>query len=231
MARILVVDDDGHIRQVVRFALEQAGFQVVEAGDAAQAWSQFSRSSPDLVVLDILMPEGDGLDVCRRIRAKSDIPIIFLSSKDTELDRVLGLELGADDYLIKPFSPRELLARVKAVLRRRHEKTEDAAPALHACGPLEMDLSRHRCRWRGKEVLLTVTEFAVLESLIAAPGRVLTRDQLVDRAYGLGHAITDRTVDSHIRRIRQKISAVSTPEPDPIETVYGLGYRLREDLS
>jgi two-component system OmpR family response regulator len=231
VARILVVDDDGHIRQVVRFALEQAGFQVVEAGDAAQAWSQFSRSSPDLVVLDILMPEGDGLDVCRRIRAKSDIPIIFLSSKDTELDRVLGLELGADDYLIKPFSPRELLARVKAVLRRRHEKTEDAAPALHACGPLEMDLSRHRCRWRGKEVLLTVTEFAVLESLIAAPGRVLTRDQLVDRAYGLGHAITDRTVDSHIRRIRQKISAVSTPEPDPIETVYGLGYRLREDLS
>ncbi|MFO0620222.1 MAG: response regulator transcription factor [Polyangia bacterium] len=228
MSRILVVDDDGHIRDVMRFTLQQGGFQVVEAKDGAEALSQFSAGGIDLVVLDIVMPESDGLEVCRKIRAQSRLPIIFVSSRDEELDRVLGLELGADDYLVKPFSPRELLARVKAVLRRL--SPEPATPekgAIQRRGALEMDLHRHRCTWVGQEVVLTVTEFALLQSLLQSPGRVFSRSELVDRAYGHGHVITERTVDSHIRRIRQKLGAIGA---DPIETVYGLGYRLKESL-
>jgi two-component system OmpR family response regulator len=226
--RILVVDDDGHIREVVRFALAQGGYEVVEARDGREACQRLDRGGIDLVVLDILMPETDGLEVCRRIRRTSNVPIIFLSSKDDELDRVLGLELGADDYLSKPFSPRELLARVRAVLRRLREPPVAAAvPETLRRGPLAMDLGRHRCTWDGREVVLTVTEFALLQALLGAPGKVFSRDDLVDRAWGPGHAITDRTIDSHVRRIRQKLAAVGA---DPIETVYGIGYRLREDL-
>ena len=228
MARVLVVDDDGHIRDVVRFALEQAGHEVDEAADGAEAQVRFAQHPCDLIVLDIIMPEQDGLDVCRHIRARSRVPIIFLSSRDEELDRVLGLELGADDYLSKPFSPRELVARVKAVLRRSASPPPESAPAeVLAHGPLQMDLARHRCRWRDAEVPLTVTEFALLRGLLASPGRVLTRNGLVDRAYGHGHVISERTVDSHIRRIRRKLAAL---DADPVETVYGLGYRLRERL-
>ena len=228
MNRILVVDDDGHIRDVMRFALQQGGFQVVEAKDGADALLRFDAGGIDLVVLDIVMPESDGLEVCRRIRAKSRTPIIFVSSRDEELDRVLGLELGADDYLVKPFSPRELLARVKAVLRRLFP--ESGAPEkrdVQKLGALEMDLGRHRCLWMQKEVILTVTEFALLQSMLGSPGRVFSRGELVDRAYGHWHVITERTVDSHVRRIRQKLSAQGA---DPIETVYGLGYRLKESL-
>ncbi len=228
MATVLVVDDDSHIREVVRFALEQGGFQVLEASDAVRAWRQFESAAPDLVVLDILMPEGDGLDVCRKVRGKGDTPIIFLSSKDTELDRVLGLEMGADDYLIKPFSPRELLARVKAVLRRRQGVGSETASAVRTVGNLMLDAQRHRCTLHGEEIVLTVTEFALLESLLSSVGMVLTRDQLVDKAYGLGHVITERTVDSHIRRIRQKLAAAAPLGEELVETVYGLGYRARE---
>jgi two-component system OmpR family response regulator len=227
--RILVADDDGHIREVVRFALTQGGFEVVEARDGREACERLDGGGIDLVVLDILMPEADGLEVCRRIRRTTDVPIIFLSSKDDELDRVLGLELGADDYLSKPFSPRELLARVRAVLRRLRAPAA-AAPTPEALrrGPLVMDLGRHRCTWDGGEVVLTVTEFALLQALLGAPGKVFSRDELVDQAWGRGHAITDRTIDSHVRRIRQKLAHVGA---DPIETVYGIGYRLREDLA
>jgi two-component system OmpR family response regulator len=230
MSHVLVVDDDGHIREVVRFALEQGGYRVTCARDGAEAWTAFSTGGVDLVVLDVLMPEADGLDVCRRIRARASTPIIFLSSKDSELDRVLGLELGADDYLTKPFSPRELLARVKAVLRRIHEAppATDERRVLRR-GSLEMDLARHRVRFRGADVVLTVTEFALLEVLLGTAGRVYSRGQLVDRAYGQGHVITERTVDSHVRRIRQKLAAAGGE--DAIETVYGLGYRLREELA
>jgi len=227
--RILVADDDGHIREVVRFALVQGGYEVVEARDGREACDRLAAGGIDLVVLDILMPEADGLEVCRRIRRTSDVPIIFLSSKDEELDRVLGLELGADDYLSKPFSPRELLARVRAVLRRlRAPPAAAIAAEVLRRGPLELDLGRHRCTWGGREVVLTVTEFALLEALLGAPGKVFSRDDLVDRAWGPGHAITDRTIDSHVRRIRQKLGAVGA---DPIETVYGVGYRLREELA
>jgi len=223
MAVILVADDDGHIREVVRFALEQAGHRVVEAADGAAALRQFDEQAIDVVVLDIVMPEQDGIDVCRMLRARSPVPILFLSSRDDELDRILGLELGADDYVTKPFSPRELAARVKALLRRRDAPAAGAEAPLRR-GDLCLDLQRYRCLWRDSEIVLTVTEFALLRSLMGHAEKVYSRAELVDRAYGLGHAITDRTIDSHIRRLRRKLNAVGA---DPIETVYGVGYRLR----
>jgi two-component system OmpR family response regulator len=225
MARILVVDDDAHIREVVRFALEKAGHQVSEAADGRAALAEFAASSADLVVLDILMPEVDGLDVCRDLRHESDVPILFLSSRDEELDRVLGLELGADDYVTKPFSPRELVARVKGILRRTQPRSTSpgAVPEIIERGALRLDIDRHACTWAGQEITFTVTEFGLLHSLLGMPGKVYTRDELVERAYGAGHHITDRTVDSHIRRIRKKFKSLGA---DPIETVYGLGYRV-----
>jgi two-component system OmpR family response regulator len=231
MADILIVDDDRHIREVVRFALEQAGHRVYEAADGRAALARFAAEPVDAVVLDIIMPEEDGLEVCRKIRAQSTVPILFLSSRDDEFDRVLGLEIGADDYVTKPFSPRELVARVKAMLRRvaleQQPVTEADAPQTLAQGPLRLDPARHRCWWSETEITLTVTEFALLKALFGMPGRAYNRDELVDRVWGPGHHITDRTIDSHVRRIRQKCRAVGD---DPIETVYGLGYRLRTDL-
>jgi two-component system OmpR family response regulator len=226
MADILVVDDDAHIRDVVRFALEQAGHRVREAADGRAALEAFAASPAELVVLDILMPEIDGLEVCRTLRRDSEVPVLFLSSRAEELDRVLGLEMGADDYVVKPFSPRELVARVKGILRRVNP-VEGAGRAAECGvivrGALEMDLDRHRCTWNGAVVTLTVTEFGLLQSLLGMAGKVYSRDELVERAYGAGHHITDRTVDSHIRRIRKKFRQLGA---DPIETVYGLGYRL-----
>jgi two-component system OmpR family response regulator len=228
VARILVVDDDAHIRDVVRFALEKAGHSVSEAADGKTALAEFARSAADLVVLDILMPELDGLEVCRELRRSSAVPILFLSSRDEELDRVLGLELGADDYVVKPFSPRELVARVKGILRRSRRSASDtpAAPEVIERGALRLDVDRHTCSWAGRPVALTVTEFDLLHSLLGMPGKVYTREELVERAYGAGHHITDRTVDSHVRRIRKKFEQCGA---DPIETVYGLGYRLVVD--
>jgi len=232
MANILVVDDDSHIREVVRFALEKADHQVSEAADGRAALAEFARVAADLVILDILMPEMDGLEVCRELRRTSQVPILFLSSRDDEVDRIVGLEIGADDYVVKPFSPRELVARVKGILRRvRAPQQVDGAQqgaTTFQRGPLVLDVTRHRCSWAGKCIALTVTEFGLLHSLCGMPGKVYTRDELVERAYGAGHHITDRTVDSHVRRIRKKFKEVGG---DPLETVYGLGYRLREDLS
>jgi two-component system, OmpR family, response regulator len=225
-AHVLVVDDDAHIREVMRFALEKAGYRVSEAPDGSRAFELLEASSFDLVVLDIVMPEDDGLTLCRKIRAQqSRLPIIFVSSRDDELDRVLGLELGADDYLTKPFSPRELAARVAAVLRR----TRPAAPSGVASPPLtrgsvRLDVVRHTCHVDGRELSLTVTEFELLRTLLESPGRVLSRAQLVELAYGAGHFISDRTVDSHVRRLRGKLGEAASL----IETVYGVGYRLSE---
>jgi two-component system OmpR family response regulator len=228
VATILVADDDAHIREVVRFALERAGHLVVEAADGASALTEFGRQPIDLVVLDIVMPEKDGLDVCRRIRERSDVAILFLSSRDEELDRILGLEMGADDYVTKPFSPRELVARVKAMLRRT-AGTQPAVvdgEAVVRHGPLTLDPQRHTCSWHDQEVFLTATEFMLLRSLLVRPERVYSRAELVERAYGHGHHITERTVDSHIRRIRKKFDRCSA---DPIETVFGVGYRMRAE--
>ena len=231
MSEILIVDDDRHIREVVRFALEKAGHRVREATDGGEALRAIAEREPDLVVLDVVMPEEDGLSTCRAIRARSRLPIIFLSSRDEELDRVLGLELGGDDYVSKPFSPRELVARVSAVLRRAAPEPASAAGGAAtdaqplAVGELRMDPARHLCEYAGAELTLTVTEYGLLRVLLSAPGRVLSRAQLVEAAYGAEHFISDRTVDSHIRRLRKKLAAAGA---DPIETVYGVGYRLRE---
>ena len=237
MANLLLVDDDAHIREVMRFALEKAGHHVREAADGAAAFALFQQHAFDLVVLDIVMPEMDGLELCRKIRARGALPIIFVSSRDEELDRILGLELGGDDYLTKPFSPRELSARVAAVLRRSAVPPVPGLPSASALpaaqpepaarlqhGGVTLDRARHQCWVGGRELVLTVTEFELLRALLEAPGRVFSRGQLVEHAYGTGHYISDRTVDSHIRRLRQKLGA----EADQVETVYGVGYRLRE---
>src|SRR5215475_6608113 len=191
MQKILVVDDDAHIRDVVCFALRRAGYQPLTAANGRSALEVAARELPALVVLDILMPELDGTAVCTRLRAKSDVPVIFLTSKDDEMDRILGLELGADDYVVKPFSPRELVARVKAVLRRRSAAPEaPAAPRRISLGPLLLDSDSFTAAWDGQPVALTVTEFALLRALAMQPGRVFTRDNLMSAAYD-GRFVSD----------------------------------------
>jgi two-component system OmpR family response regulator len=228
MAHVLIADDDPHIREVLRFALVRAGHTVVEAADGREAIACFHAAQPpfDCLLLDIVMPEEDGLEVCRRLRATHDTPILFLSSRDDELDRILGLEMGADDYVTKPFSPREVVTRLKVVLRRtqRGASTPPApVPAAIHSGHLRLEPETHRCYWRERELVLTVSEFELLRVLLASPGRVFSRDALTDQAFGPDHHITDRTIDSHIRRLRRKFAELGA---DPVETVYGVGYRL-----
>lgn len=226
---VLVVDDDPHIREIVRFALGKGGYRVSEAADGREALFRFTDAHPDLLILDITMPEMDGTDVCRSIRSASDVPIIFLSSRDDEIDRIVGLELGGDDYVTKPFSPRELLARVKAVLRRKtatkssgnYESAANNMIIQH--GLLRLDLDRFQALWNDQEVVLTVTEFGILRTLLGYPGKVFSRDELITGAYVHDTNVTDRTIDSHVRRIRSKFSAAGG---DPVETVHGVGYRL-----
>jgi two-component system OmpR family response regulator len=228
---ILIVDDDPHIREVVRFALHTAGFQTAEASDGDEALSRFEELQPDLVILDIIMPSMDGTEVCRRIRARSAVPIVFLSSRDEEIDRVLGLELGGDDYVTKPFSPRELVARARAVLRRtgevrdRRAASKGSSPGANTIrhGLLRLDLDRFEAYWAEQKVVLTVTEFNIVRTLLGFPGKVFTRDELMSGAYSSDTIVTDRTIDSHVRRVRKKLADVGG---EPIETVHGLGYRL-----
>lgn len=224
---VLLVDDDPHIREVLAFAFDKAGFAVYSAADGEAALAEVARQSPDLVVLDINMPRMDGLEVCRRLRAKGDVPVLFLSSRDDEFDRVLGIELGADDYVVKPFSPREVVARANAILRRAGRGESGSAPALPAAlekGRLSLDTEGWLARWDGSEVALTVSEFNLVRALAEAPGRILSRDQLIDQLHGPGFAITDRTIDSHIRNIRRKFGEAGGH--DVIETRAGVGYRL-----
>lgn len=240
MRTILIVDDDPHIRDVVRFALEKAGYGTVEAEDGRRALELAGALRPDLIVLDIVMPELDGTEVCRQVRRAGDglarVPIVFLSSKDEEIDRIIGLEIGGDDYVTKPFSPHELVARVRAVLRRLAPIPETvgasapepaAEPALLRHGRLCLDPIRFRALWgegdAAAEVPLTVTEFGLLRTLLAYPGRVFSRDQLMDGAYTDHHIVSDRTIDSHVRRVRRKFGRF---DADPVETVHGVGYRL-----
>ena len=222
---ILVVDDDPHIRQLLVYALAKAGLATREAADGEAALAAVAEAPPDLVVLDINMPRMDGLEVCRRLRAQGDLPILFLSSRDDEIDRILGIELGADDYVVKPFSPREVAARVMASLRRTAGRppAEGADGAL-AHGKLELDVEGWRAAFAGAAVALTVTEFSLLRILAAAPRRVFSRDAIIDRLHGTGFAVTDRTIDSHVRNLRAKFAAVGAP--DVIETRAGVGYQL-----
>ncbi|MEW5687734.1 MAG: response regulator transcription factor [Pseudomonadota bacterium] len=224
MPNVLVVDDDPHIRQLLVFALEKAGLSAREAEDGEAALAQVATAAPDLVILDINMPKLDGLEVCRRIRAQGELPILFLSSRDDEIDRVLGIELGGDDYVVKPFSPREVVARVQAILRRARHAQPAAVAAPLARGRLSLDGESWAASWDGAEVALTVTEFEILKILIGAPARVFTRDAIIDRLHGPGFAITDRTIDSHVRNLRAKFANVGGH--DVVETRAGVGYRM-----
>jgi two-component system OmpR family response regulator len=222
MPRILIVDDDPAIREVVRFALARAGFDTIEAADGRAALVRFADSTPDLVVLDVMLPELDGTEVCRAIRRDSAVPVLFLSSRDDEVDRVVGLEIGGDDYLTKPFSPRELVARVRAILRRGVAPVASSEAVLRH-GRLALDPHAVRATWDGAAVPLTATEFGLLRTLLRHPGRVFTRDALMDGAYAVERIVNDRTIDSHIRRLRAKFAAVGGT---PVETMPGFGYRL-----
>jgi two-component system response regulator ChvI len=230
MPTIALVDDDRNILTSVALALESEGFAVRTFTDGAAALADFGRAPPDLVVLDIKMPRLDGMEVLRRLRLKTDLPVIFLTSKDEELDEVLGLRMGADDYMRKPFSQRLLVERIRAVLRRREttadaDRSEDDRAIVR--GKLTMDPLRHDTAWGGAEVTLTVTEFLILRALAQRPGVVKSRDQLMDAAYDDQVYVDDRTIDSHIKRIRKKFRAVD-PEFGSIETLYGVGYRFKE---
>ena len=223
MAAVLVVDDDAHIREVARFALAREGHAVELAADGAAALARLASGGIDLVVLDVLMPELDGLALCRRLGGR--VPIVFLSSRGEEADRVLGLELGADDYLAKPFSPRELCARVAAVLRRAAADRAALEPTpVLALGPLAIDRDRHEVRLADRPLPVTATELRLLAVFAQHRGRVLSRAQLIATVYGGDHHVTERTIDTHIRNLRAKLAASGT---HVIETVHGVGYRAR----
>lgn len=217
---ILIVDDDPHIREVLRYALGEAGFSIDEAPDGVEALRLAKTTAYDLIVLDILMPEKDGIEVCTELRRTSEVPILFLSSKDEEIDRIIGLEMGADDYVSKPFSPRELLARIRAILRRPRN-TQDDNPVQ--VGDLFIDPVRRVVRWADKDMTLTATEFAILNLLAGRPGKVFERDELMRGAYPGKRIVSHRTIDSHIRRLRDKLRAEGA---EVIHTSHGVGYRL-----
>lgn len=231
---IALVDDDRNILTSVSIALQSEGFITRVYSDGATALKAFAENPPDLGIFDIKMPHMDGMELLRRLREFSSMPVIFLTSKDDELDEALGLAMGADDYISKPFSQRLLLARIRAILRRQElAKSEAATPATEAepellvRGRLTMDPARHKVKWGGREVILTVTEFLILEALAQRPGVVKNRNQLLDVAYQEDVYVDDRTIDSHIKRIRRKFRAVD-PDFDAIETLYGVGYRFEE---
>ncbi len=222
---ILVVDDEARIREVLLYALKKEGFGVTAVADGPAAIAAVDAGGVDLVVLDVMLPELDGLTVCRRIRQHHRVPILFLSARGEEVDRIVGLELGGDDYLTKPFSPRELTARVRAVFRRVEAPPAPASaarPSVLSHGEIEVDTERHEVRYAGRLVSLTPTEFGVLGALLERPGVVLSRAQLMQRAYRYDNLITERTIDTHVRRIRAKFRAAGG---DPIATVHGVGYK------
>ena len=231
---IALVDDDRNILTSVSIALQSEGFTVRIYSDGEAALKALLDNPPDLAVLDIKMPRMDGMELLRRLREKSSIPTIFLTSKDDELDEALGLAMGADDYITKPFSQRLLIARIRAILRRTEARAEtegqpDAPPAEKIVrGRLEMDPARHRVQWNAQDVTLTVTEFLILEALAQRPGFVKSRDQLMDTAYQDDVYVDDRTIDSHIKRLRRKFRQVDS-EFKAIETLYGVGYRFAEE--
>jgi len=238
MANITLVDDDENIVTSVSMALESHGHKVKAYFDGASGLQALETDPPDLVILDVKMPRMDGMEVLRRLRRTTDLPVIILTSKDDEIDEILGFNLGADDYIHKPFSQRLLIERVKAVLRRSGIEGEDTAAAGSQAaadasaraikrGKLTMDPARHDCLWDGKPVKLTVTEFLLLQALAQRPGFVKSRDNLMDAAYDDQVYVDDRTIDSHIKRMRKKFRDVD-PEFDAIETLYGVGYRYRE---
>ena len=225
MTRVLVVEDEESISDPLSYLLRQEGFEVAVAATGPDALVEFDRSGADIVLLDLMLPGLSGTEVCRALRARSSVPVIMLTARDSEIDKVVGLELGADDYVTKPFSARELVARVRAVLRRRGGEPEEAAPAALEAGPVRMDVERHVVTVDGRSVQLPLKEFELLEMLLRNAGRVLTRGQLIDRVWGADYVGDTKTLDVHVKRLRAKI------EPDPavpqhLVTVRGLGYKL-----
>ena len=233
MAVITLVDDDENIVESVKLALESHGHTVRAFHDGASGLEALESDPPDLAILDVKMPRMDGMEVLRKLRQTSSLPVIMLTSKDEEIDEILGFNLGADDYIHKPFSQRLLIERVKALLRRtgadggEPEPSGDGGTKAIKRGKLSMDPARHECTWDGKPVKLTVTEFLLLQALAQRPGFVKSRDNLMDAAYDDQVYVDDRTIDSHIKRMRKKFRVVD-PEFDAIETLYGVGYRYRE---
>jgi len=231
MPTIALVDDDRNILTSVSIALEAEGYRIMTYTDGASALEGFKTSPPDLAILDIKMPRMDGMELLRRLRQKSDVPVIFLTSKDEEIDELFGLKMGADDFIRKPFSQRLLVERVKSVLRRGTPKDGAAPKELDAKaierGPLRMDPERHTCTWKGDQVVLTVTEFLILHALAQRPGVVKSRNALMDSAYDDQVYVDDRTIDSHIKRLRKKFKAADD-DFEMIETLYGVGYRFKE---
>jgi two-component system response regulator ChvI len=238
MPKIALVDDDRNILTSVSLTLEAEGYSVATYTDGASGLEGLTSDRPDLAILDIKMPRMDGMELLRRLRQKSDVPVIFLTSKDEEIDELFGLKMGADDFITKPFSQRLLVERVKSVLRRAAPRDPSAAPgtpgadstpskALIERGSLVMDEERHTCTWKGQRVTLTVTEFLILQALALRPGVVKSRNALMDAAYDDQVYVDDRTIDSHIKRLRKKFKAVDD-DFEMIETLYGVGYRFKE---
>jgi DNA-binding response OmpR family regulator len=222
--RVLVVDDDENIVRLVSMYLEKDGYRVESAHDGREALTLFRRTKPDIVVLDLMLPEIDGLSVCRTMREQTDVPIIMLTARTTESDKLIGLDQGADDYVTKPFSPRELLARIRAVLRRAAGDDSSGPVELHA-GDLVLNLREHVAYVRGEQVPLTPTEFSLLQSMMRSPGQAFTRGQLIERAFGHDFEGFERNVDVHINSLRKKVEP-RPGEPSYIKTVYGVGYKL-----
>ena len=223
MTRILVVEDEESFSDALSFMLKREGFEVTVAADGNVAVSEFDANGADLVLLDLMLPGISGTEVCKNIRSKSNVPIIMVSAKDGEIDKVLGLELGADDYVTKPFSSRELLARVRAVLRR-HGEVDDLVPLVVEAGPVRMDVDRHVVTVRGTSVPMPLKEFDLLEMLVRNSGRVMTRGQLIDRVWGADYVGDTKTLDVHVKRLRAKIEEAPA-NPVHLVTVRGLGYK------
>jgi two-component system phosphate regulon response regulator PhoB len=225
MKKILVIDDEPDLRELVRVNLDQAGYGVETASSGRDALQALRRSTPDLVVLDLMLPDISGTELCRKIRsdpALADIPVIMLTAKAAEIDRVVGFELGADDYVTKPFSPRELVLRISAVLRRRFADSDGEQALEH--GSIRLDAARHRCTVDGAEAPLTAKEFDLLRELMSRPGRVVTRETLLERVWGSDVTVTLRTIDTHLKRLREKLGRAG----ESIETVRGVGYRFAD---
>ena len=225
--KIILVDDDNHILSSVSVALRNEGWVVETYPDGEKGLIALQRNIPDLVILDIKMPRIDGMEMLKKLRSSSNVPVIFLTSKDEEIDEALGLRMGADDYITKPFSQKLLIERIRAVLRRASILKNTDPDKVIQRGDLILDVDRHICSWRNIDVRLTVTEFLILKSLIVRPGLVKSRDQLMDVAYGETIYVDDRTIDSHIKRMRKKFK-YHDKDFDKIETLYGIGYRYRE---
>ena len=224
---IILIDDDNNILTSVSVSLKAEGWAVETYNDSEQGLIALQRNTPGIAILDIKMPKLDGMEVLKKLRESNDVPVIFLTSKDDEIDEAIGLRMGADDYITKPFSQKLLIERIRAVLRRSSYKNDDVSDKLIQRNNLSLDPDRHLCKWKGEEIRLTVTEFLILYSLAQRPGLVKNRDQLIDTAYGETIYVDDRTIDSHIKRMRRKFR-VYDKDFDHIETLYGVGYKYRD---